>query len=156
MTKYENLIITAERKGAKVIEVDFGTPKKCGKCVDNLIFVNSVLNQNDKYCVLAEELGHYETSYGNILDQNNINNVKQELKARRWGYKHIVSLEGIIEAFENNCLNEYEMAEYLGVTDEYFKECIEDYKRQYGLSCRLGKYYITLEPRLGIYKKFDF
>ncbi len=48
------------------------------------------------------------------------------------------------------------MAEYLGVTDEYFKECIEDYKRQYGLSCRLGKYYITLEPRLGIYKKFDF
>ncbi|HHX67599.1 MAG TPA: hypothetical protein GX708_06025 [Gallicola sp.] len=40
------------------------------------------------------------------------------------------------------------MAEYLGVTDEYFRECIEDYKRQYGLSCRLGKYYITLEPRL--------
>ena len=133
MTKYENLIITAEKEGAKVIEINFGTPKKCGKCIDNLIFINSVLNQNDKYSVLAEELGHYHTTYGDITNQREISNVKQELKARRWGYKHIVTLEGIIEAFENNCLNEYEMAEYLGGTDEYFKDCIEDYKRQYCL-----------------------
>lgn len=154
MTKYEKLSIKAQSQSLKVVEVDLEAND--GFYCDGYIFINKSLNDKEKYCVLAEELGHYETSYGNILDQNSINNVKQELKARRWGYKHIVSLEGIIEAFENNCLNEYEMAEYLGVTDEYFKECIEDYKRQYGLSCRLGKYYITLEPRLGIYKKFDF
>ena len=154
MTKYEKLSIKAQSQSLKVVEVDLEAND--GFYCDGYIFINKSLNDKEKYCVLAEELGHYETSYGNILDQNNISNVKQELKARRWGYKHIVSLEGIIEAFENNCLNEYEMAEYLGVTDEYFKECIEDYKRQYGLSCRLGKYYITLEPRLGIYKKFDF
>ncbi len=154
MTKYEKLSIKAQSKALKVVEVDLEAND--GFYCDGYIFINKSLNDKEKYCVLAEELGHYETSYGNILDQNNISNVKQELKARRWGYKHIVTLEGIIEAFENNCLNEYEMAEYLGVTDEYFRECIEDYKRQYGLSCRLGKYYITLEPRLGIYKKFDF
>lgn len=154
MTKYEKLSIKAQSQSLKVVEVDLEAND--GFYCDGYIFINKSLNDKEKYCVLAEELGHYETSYGNILDQNNISNVKQELKARRWGYKHIVSLEGIIEAFENNCLNEYEMAEYLGVTDEYFKECIEDYKRQYGLSCKLGKYYITLEPRLGIYKKFDF
>jgi hypothetical protein len=154
MTKYEKLSIKAQSQSLKVVEVDLEAND--GFYCDGYIFINKSLNDKEKYCVLAEELGHYETSYGNILDQNNISNVKQELKARRWGYKHIVTLEGIIEAFENNCLNEYEMAEYLGVTDEYFKECIEDYKRQYGLSCRLGKYYITLEPRLGIYKKFDF
>ena len=154
MTKYEKLSIKAQSKALKVVEVDLEAND--GFYCDGYIFINKSLNDKEKYCVLAEELGHYETSYGNILDQNSINNVKQELKARRWGYKHIVTLEGIIEAFENNCLNEYEMAEYLGVTDEYFRECIEDYKRQYGLSCRLGKYYITLEPRLGIYKKFDF
>ena len=154
MTKYEKLSIKAQSQSLKVVEVDLVAND--GFYCDGYIFINKSLDDKEKYCVLAEELGHYETSYGNILDQNNISNVKQELKARRWGYKHIVTLEGIIEAFENNCLNEYEMAEYLGVTDEYFKECIEDYKRQYGLSCRLGKYYITLEPRLGIYKKFDF
>lgn len=154
MTKYEKLSIKAQSQSLKVVEVDLEAND--GFYCDGYIFINKSLNDKEKYCVLAEELGHYETSYGNILDQNNISNVKQELKARRWGYKHIVTLEGIIEAFENNCLNEYEMAEYLGVTDEYFRECIEDYKRQYGLSCRLGKYYITLEPRLGIYKKFDF
>lgn len=153
MTKYEKLSIKAQSQSLKVVEVDLEAND--GFYCDGYIFINKSLNDKEKYCVLAEELGHYETSYGNILDQNNISNVKQELKARRWGYKHIVTLEGIIEAFENNCLNEYEMAEYLGVTDEYFRECIEDYKRQYGLSCRLGKYYITLEPRLGIYKKID-
>ena len=154
MTKYEKLSIKAQSQSLKVVEVDLEAND--GFYCDGYIFINKSLNDKEKYCVLAEELGHYETSYGNILDQNNINNVKQELKARRWGYKHIVSLEGIIEAFENNCLNEYEMAEYLGVTDEYFKECIEDYKRQYGLSCKLGKYYIVFEPRLGIYKNFEF
>lgn len=154
MTKYEKLSIKAQSKALKVVEVDLEAND--GFYCDGYIFINKSLNDKEKYCVLAEELGHYETSYGNILDQNSINNVKQELKARRWGYKHIVSLEGIIEAFENNCLNEYEMAEYLGVTDEYFKECIEDYKRQYGLSCKLGKYYIVFEPRLGIYKNFEF
>lgn len=154
MTKYEKLSIKAQSKALKVVEVDLEAND--GFYCDGYIFINKSLNDKEKYCVLAEELGHYETSYGNILDQNNISNVKQELKARRWGYKHIVTLEGIIEAFENNCLNEYEMAEYLGVTDEYFKECIEDYKRQYGLSCKLGKYYIVFEPRLGIYKNFEF
>ena len=154
MTKYEKLSIKAQSQSLKVVEVDLEAND--GFYCDGYIFINKSLNDKEKYCVLAEELGHYETSYGNILDQNSINNVKQELKARRWGYKHIVSLEGIIEAFENNCLNEYEMAEYLGVTDEYFKECIEDYKRQHGLSCKLGKYYIVFEPRLGIYKNFEF
>lgn len=154
MTKYEKLSIKAQSQSLKVVEVDLEAND--GFYCDGYIFINKSLNDKEKYCVLAEELGHYETSYGNILDQNNISNVKQELKARRWGYKHIVTLEGIIEAFENNCLNEYEMAEYLGVTDEYFKECIEDYKRQYGLSCKLGKYYIVFEPRLGIYKNFEF
>lgn len=154
MTNYEKLSIKAQKQDLKVVEVDLEAND--GFYCDGYIFINKSLNDKEKYCVLAEELGHYETTYGNILDQNNINNVKQELKARRWGYKHIVTLEGIIEAFENNCLNEYEMAEYLGVTDEYFKECIEDYKKQYGLSCKLGKYYIVFEPRLGIYKNFEF
>lgn len=49
-----------------------------------------------------------------------VNDKKQELKARRWGYKHIVSLEKIIEAIECNCINRYEIAEYLGITDKYF------------------------------------
>jgi len=154
MTKYEKLSIKAQSQSLKVVEVDLEAND--GFYCDGYIFINKSLNDKEKYCVLAEELGHYETSYGNILDQNNISNVKQELKARRWGYKHIVTLEGIIEAFENNCLNEYEMAEYLGVTDEYFRECIEDYKRQYGVFCKLGKYHITFEPKLGIYKNFEY
>lgn len=156
MTKYEELITEAEKNGAKVVEIDFGTKKKCGKCVDNYIFINSNLSDRDKIGILSEELGHYNLTVGNITKLKNINEKKQEFKARRWGYKHIVSLEGIIEAFENNCLNQFEMAEYLGVSDEYFSEAIQDYKKQYGIYCTLDKYCIVLEPRLGIYKDFEY
>lgn len=154
MTKYETLIAKAEKDGAKVIEIDFGTLKKCGKCVDNLIFINSALSQSEKYEILLEELGHYKTTFGDISKQNTINDKKQEFKARRWGFQHGVSLEGIIEAYENKCIDKYEVAEYLGVTDKYLNECIQDYKQRFGVMCKLGKYYIVFEPNLGIYKRF--
>ena len=40
----------------------------------------------EKTCVLAEELGHHYTSVGNILDQSDPNNRKQEILARTWAY----------------------------------------------------------------------
>lgn len=156
MTNYEKLLIYCEKQGVNVKEIDFKNNKEIGYNQDNNILINSNITEKQKYEVLAEELGHYKTTYGNIINQNTVSDKKQEFKARRWGYKHIVSLEGIIEAFENNCLTEYEVAEYLGVTDEYFKECIEDYKKQYGLYCQLDKYHIKFEPRLGIYKNFEY
>ena len=38
----------------------------------------------EKASVLAEELGHYYTTVGNILDQEDAGNRKQEHKARTW------------------------------------------------------------------------
>lgn len=156
MTKYESLVTKAEKSGAKVIEVNFGTNKKCGKCIDNLIFINSNLQEKDKLSILAEELGHYKTTYGNITKQSTISDKKQEFKARRWGHKHIVSLEGIVEAIEHNCINRFEVAEYLGVTDEYFEECINDYRKQFGIYVHLGKYTLTFEPSFSIYINFEW
>ena len=156
MSNYENLLIECEKLGINVVELNFETTKPCGQCKGNNIYINENCSDKEKYCVLAEELGHYNLTVGNILNQDKIANRKQELKARRWGHKHIVSLESIIEAFENNCLTEYEIAEYLGVSDKYFNEVIEDYKKQYGIYCTLDKYCIVLEPRLGIYKDFEY
>lgn len=55
-----------------------------GLCVDNNIAIKKSLNQAEKACILAEELGHYYTTTGNILDQTNISNRKQERRARLW------------------------------------------------------------------------
>ena len=112
MTKYEKLLIESEELGAKVFEVDFSTCKPCAKCKGKNIYINSKSTNKEKYCLLLEELGHYLTTYGNITDQTNIINKKQELFARRWGYEHSVTLVGIINAFEYGAKNLFEIADF--------------------------------------------
>ena len=97
MDNYEKLINECEKLGAKVYEFDFGTSKPAGMCEGNEIYINKSCTTNEKYCVLLEELGHFLTTYGDITNQNDLKNRKQELFARRWGYEK-VTLERIIEA----------------------------------------------------------
>lgn len=150
MTRYEKLIVKVENEGAKVIEIDFGTPKKCGKCVNNLIFINNVLNETEKYEVLLEEFGHYKTTYGDISDQSKIENKKQELIARRYGYKYLIEPNDIIEAIRNGANNIYDMADYLDITVKSLHDIIQDYKKKYGIGVLVGNYYLQLEPKLGV------
>lgn len=154
MNNYEKLMIECEKLGAKVIELDFGTSKPCGNCKGNNIYINRNCNTNEKYCVLNEELGHFLTTYGNILDKKILTNRKQELFARRWGYEHSVSIIGIINAFEYGALTLYDIADFLGVTEEYLIECLEHYKQKYGDSYKIDNYIIEFIPHFSIYKKF--
>ena len=89
--------------------------------------------QAEKSCVLAEEIGHYRTSSGNILDQNKVESRKQEYRARLYGYNLKIGLAGLISAYEAGCRNLYEMAEYLNATEEYLKEAIQCYHSKYGV-----------------------
>lgn len=50
------------------------------------IAIEKNLTSAEKTCVLAEELGHHYTTTGNILDQQEVANIKQELHARTWAY----------------------------------------------------------------------
>lgn len=56
--------------------------KDCGYYGDNIAFINKTSTNACKYYIVAEELGHHFTSTGNILDQHNHNNIRQEMKAR--------------------------------------------------------------------------
>lgn len=77
---------------------------------------------NKKMCVLAEELGHYYTSTGNILDQSNLNNSKQERRARVWAFNRVLPVARIIDAASKGYTQVYEMAEYLDVDEEFLRE----------------------------------
>ncbi|MDM0928247.1 ImmA/IrrE family metallo-endopeptidase [Clostridium perfringens] len=154
MTKYERLMYEAECHGAKVIEIDLDTDKPCGKCVDNIIVINSNINTKEKTCILAEELGHYIKNLGDITNQTEICNKKQELVARRWGFDKAVGLVGLINAFENNCRTAFEIADFLGVTKEYFDEAIDYYRAKYGVMYKIDNYIIYFIPSLGICKMF--
>ena len=96
--------------------------------------------------MLAEEIGHYRTSSGNILDQNKVESRKQEYRPRLYGYNLKIGLTGLISAYEAGCGNLYEMAEYLNATEEYLKEAIQCYHSKYGVYAVVDNYVIYFEP----------
>lgn len=94
---------------------------------DGLIFGDKIAIKKDmttakKACVLAEELGHYHTTVGNILDQSNIENQKQEFRARIWAFEKILSIDKILEAASKGHTEPHTMAEYLDVDEEFLRE----------------------------------
>ena len=119
---------------------------------DGLIFDRRVAVRSDietsaeKSQVLAEELGHHYLTVGNILDQTDVNNRRQERIARDFGYDLKIGLDGIISAFEAGCRNKYEIAEHLNCTVTYLTDAIERYHQKYGLFAKHGNYVICFEP----------
>ena len=107
-----------------------------------------------KACVLAEELGHYYTNYGDILDQSITENRKQELRARAWAYNKQIGLIGIVNAYNAKCHNIYEMAEFLEVTEEFLSESLEYYKNKYGICVEVDNYIVYFEPTLGVFERY--
>lgn len=126
-----------------------------GRIKGNRIAIRKDLKTStEKMCVLAEELGHYHTSTGNILDQSKVSNRKQEYRARLWAYNRAVGLNGLIDAYKNGCKSRYEIAEYLNVTEEFLIETIQCYKSKYGLCATIDNDTIYFEPlsALELYK----
>ena len=150
---YDELLIEADKLGIIVKEANLKT--RDGRCNGNRIAINKKLSSVEKACVLAEELGHYHLTVGDIRNQKDINNRKQELLARRWGYNKKIGLLGLIEAFENGCINRYEIAEFLNVTIEYLNEAIDYYASKYGVMHRIDDYIIYFNPNLYIGKAFN-
>lgn len=148
---YEELLKEADSMGLIVKEKPLQSGD--GRIFNNKIAIRKdIPTQTEKACVLAEELGHHCTSSGNIIDQNIVFNRQQELRARMYGYNLNVGLIGIAKAFETGCRNLYEMAEFLGVTEEYLKDAIECYRKKYGIFVAVDNYLIYFEPQLSVAK----
>lgn len=153
MNNLEILEQEAYDNNVKIYKYYLGEENLKGFYIDGNIAINtSVDTSSEKACVLAEELGHHYTSVGNIIDMSDIQNRKQERQARLHGYKRLVGLTKLIEAYEYGCQSRYEIAEYLDVTEEYLQECIDCYRDKYGVSVTVGEYCIVFIPNLAICK----
>ena len=108
--------------------------------------------QAQKSCVLAEEIGHHCTSSGDILNQTDIMNRKQEYRARFYGYNLKIGLTGLIRAYEADCRNFFEMAEFLDATEEYLKEALDCYHSIHGVYATVDNYIIFFEPSFTVMK----
>ena len=147
---YEQLLIDANSENLNVkehllIEHD-------GLIVGKRIAIRKDIDSSaEKSCILAEELGHYYTSSGDILDQSKPENRKQEHRARLWAYNKMITIDKLANARKSGCRNRYEIAEYLDVTEEFLQEAIDSYKEIYGSGYhQYGDYLICFDP-LNIY-----
>ncbi len=124
-----------------------------GLYYENIIEINKSKSNYEKHCTLAEELGHYFTTYGDIINLKEVQNLKLELVARTWGYEKIVSLDKLIECYVLGHITVEDICTYLEVVPSYLFKAIEKYNQRYGLSVVHKGYEIFFDP-LNIKKVF--
>lgn len=148
---YEELLTTADNCGLIVKEKPLRAYD--GRINRNRVAIRKdIPTETEKACVLAEELGHYYTTAGNILTQESISDKKQERIARLWAYNKLIGLRGIIAGFESGCRNRYELADYLGVTEEFLQDALTAYRQKYGVLAPIDNYVVYFEPHLAVMK----
>ncbi len=152
MNKFEKLEDVAYQDDVDVLNYRFESNNIKGLYCDGVIAIREDMTIPEKTCALAEELGHHETSVGNILDMTSAVNRKQERQARLWAYNKQIGLIGLVRAFEHGCQNRFEIAEYLEVTEEFLEECIECYRNKYGICKRVDNYVVYFIPQLSMMK----
>ena len=151
---YDDLIQEAVQHGIDIYEEPL-RPKIKGLYADNIIWINRRIPTNaEKACILAEELGHYHTNFGYITDQTKIVNRKQERRARAWAYEKLVPLSKIVQAHHDYIINRFELAEFLGVTEEFLQAAIDHYRAKYGRHTVVDKHIVCFDP-LGVAEMFD-
>lgn len=129
MTKFEKLIQEAEDNGVHVYDFDLGWEELEGLYIDGNVALSTKIETSErKACILAEELGHHYTTVGNILDQNDVGNRKQERKARAWAYEKMIPLNSIKKAIKKGFCETWEIAEFLEVDEKFLKEAIKHYE----------------------------
>lgn len=150
---YETLLFEADTQGLIVKEKNLKYNN--GRIKGNKIAIRKdISSTTEKACVLAEELGHHYTTVGNILDQSDASNRKQERRARLWAYRRAFDLIDLVSAYKYGCRNRYELAEYLEVTEQFLQDALDTYKEKYGLCTKVDKYVVFFEP-LGILEVFE-
>lgn len=152
--KYDELLSEANRNNIDVDEDFHFKGQTKGLYIDKNIALSSNLHTDaERSCILAEELGHHYTTYGNITDMNLIQNNKQEFRARLWAYNRLVGLCGILTCYKSGCHNLYEMAECLGITEEFLSDALKCYENKYGKCTTVDNYMIFFDP-LGVFELY--
>ena len=153
MNSYEYLQEEARKDGVNVIDYLFDSNRLRGLYCDGTVAIRQDITTAEKSCVLAEELGHHRLTVGNILNQDDVSNRKQERIARFWAYNKRIGLSGIIQGYRHHCRSRHELADCLDVSEEFLAEALECYREKYGLYVEVDGYVIQFDPVLTVYEK---
>jgi len=150
---YDTLYQEACAADVEIVEKNLRGRNK-GFYGEGLIVLDARLLAVERICILAEELGHHHTTAGDILDQSNIRNRKQELYARQWAYRCLIPFNQIIEAHKARISGRYDLADYLNVTEEFLQAAIDRYTSKYGLYLKVDERYAICFDPLGVLEIF--
>lgn len=166
MTKLEKLFELARNENIDIHWMELQEIGCLGLTIEkeglpNMIFLDLSLKKNKHKLikVLAEELGHHFTSYGNSI--NNIKMYKDKLdvarcenKATKWASFTLVTEEDIINLVNNNVTYVHDMAEILGIDVKTIMKIFEYLsKKKNMLDLGNGKYLVlTNLPNIYIYE----
>lgn len=117
-----------------------------GLYYENVIEIDRYLTYKRKHEIVAEELGHFEKTVGDISDYSCLKNRKQEELARRWAMEKIVSLDDLIECYEEKLRTAEEISFHLEITTSYLIKVISYYKVKYGNSYEYKGYWFNFIP----------
>lgn len=131
MNNYE-LLLSKISGELPVIELPLNEHGVEGNYYNGMIFIDSSLPSNRKREILSEEYGHFKTSSGIIINYNHAESRKQELVARKYSIEMIVTLDDLIECYENKLTTAYECAEYLDISIDLFQDALSHYLSKYG------------------------
>lgn len=144
MGRYEDLLI--QNNHLHICD-SFELPGMFKGFYDNgIILIDKNLSNAKKLEILSEELAHHEITYGNILNEKDIQNKKYELKARRLAYEKLIPLKDLVNAYLQGIHNLYELANFFEVTEQFILETLEHYKQKHGYSVCCDGYIIQFEP----------
>ena len=147
---YDDLLKEADEAGLIVKEKPL--PLSDGRIKGRRIAIRqNIPTLRKKADVLAEELGHYYTTVGRIVEQASVSDRKQE---RLWAYDKRIGLAGLVKGYQAHCRNRHELAECLEVSEEFLKEALECYREKYGSHVNFGGYTIIFDPALVVIEKF--
>ena len=110
------------------------------------ITLNSTLiTSPQRATVLAEELGHFHTTPIDLFTAPEHLQRQYELRAAVWAANEVAPLSSIVQAWQTGVRSHWELAEYLGVTEEFIVRALELHSARCGLSTRVGEYLITFD-----------
>ena len=150
---YDELLQEADDMGLIVKEKSLQLND--GRIKGNRVAIRRDMPTVKKACTLAEEMGHSCTTYGDILEQNSVMDIRQEQRARLWAYNKLIGLQGIIKAHLHRCTSLYDMADYLNVTEEFLMDALKCYRSKYGCYTVVDNYIICFESTVAVIEMYS-
>ena len=140
MNKYEILLDRISRE-IPVIELPLKSLGFEGTYFNGAIYVDSSMATSQKIGVLTEEYAHFKTSVGTIIDYDDSESRKQELKARGYSIEMLVTLDDIVDCHLHGLTNIFECAEHLEVSVALLKDSFKYFFSKFGVSHSYKNYF---------------